>query len=260
MSWLALTFALGFVGLAAIISRYEQLGLEKELAVGVVRTGVQLTLIGYVLAYVFAAQHLVYITLMLALMVGVAGHNAAKRGQQISGARLIALVGIGLAEAITLFLLLTLKIIPPTPQYIIPMSGMIIGNSMVAGGVALNRLASEFHLRQGEVELALSLGATPKQAALPVIKAAVKAGMIPTIDSMKTVGLVQLPGMMTGQILAGADPIQAVRYQILVQFMLSAATAIASFAVVFLGYSRFFTPFAQLRTTPSNYPNGHNRP
>lgn len=251
MSYLSLGLSLGFVGLAAIVSRYQELGLEKDLAVGVIRTIIQLTIVGYILSYVFASQHWIFIILMLTLMIGVASLNAAKRGKGIPQAQWIVLTGIALSEGITLLLLLAFRIIPATAQYIIPISGMIIGNSMVAAGVTLNRLSSEFKLRRGEVELALSLGATPKQAALPVIQAAVKAGMIPTVDSMKTVGLVQLPGMMTGQILAGADPIQAVRYQILVMFMISGASAIASLIVVLMGYARYFTPYSQLMVQDS---------
>lgn len=248
MSNLALGLSLGFVGLAAIVSRYQELGLERDLVTGLIRTIIQLTAIGYILSYVFATQHLIFIILMLLVMITVAAGNAAKRGKGIPGAQWIVLIGIASSEFVTLLMLLGMKMIPATPQYIIPLSGMIIGNSMVAAGVTLNRLCSEFNLRQGEVELALSLGAPPKRSALPVIQAAVKAGMIPTIDSMRTVGLVQLPGMMTGQILAGADPVLAVRYQILVMFMISGASAIASLIVVLMGYTRFFTPHAQLKS------------
>lgn len=246
MTYLALGLSLGFVGLAAIVSRYQELGLEKDLAIGVIRAFIQLTIVGYILSYVFAAQNSLYIFLMIILMIIVAGRNASKRGKGISQAQRIVLTGIAFSEGISLLLLLGLRIIPATAQYIIPLSGMIIGNSMVAAGVTLNRLNSEFKLRRGEVELALSLGATSKQAALPVIQSAVKAGMIPTVDSMKTVGLVQLPGMMTGQILAGADPVQAVRYQIMVMFLISGASAITSLIVVMLGYRCFFTSHAQL--------------
>ncbi|HVJ48552.1 ABC transporter permease [Desulfitobacterium sp.] len=246
MSYLSLGLALGFVGLAAIVSRYQELGLEKDLAIGVIRAFIQLTIVGYILSYVFASHNQIFIVLMISLMIGVAAHNAAKRGKGVPQAQSIVLIGIAFSEGITLLLLLALRIIPATAQYIIPLSGMIVGNSMIAAGVTMNRLTSEFKLRRGEVELALSLGAPPKKAALPVIQSAVKAGMIPTVDSMKTVGLVQLPGMMTGQILAGADPIQAVRYQIMVMFMISGASALTSLIVVLLGYTRYFTPHAQL--------------
>lgn len=112
MNNLALGLSLGFVGLAAIVSKYQELGLEKDLAVGVIRTIIQLTAIGYILAYIFASQHVIYILLMLTMMVSVAAINAAKRGKGIPGAQWIVLIGIGVSEGITLFMLLGLKIIP----------------------------------------------------------------------------------------------------------------------------------------------------
>ena len=94
MTWLALSFSLGFVGVASIISRYQELGLEKDLAIGVIRALIQLTIVGYILAYVFAQQHVLYILLMLILMIGVATQNAASRGRGISKAHWIVLSGI----------------------------------------------------------------------------------------------------------------------------------------------------------------------
>lgn len=92
----------------------------------------------------------------------------------------------------------------------------------------------------------MSLGATSRQAAQKVIKTAIKTGMIPTVDSMKTLGIVQLPGMMTGLILGGVDPIEAVKYQIMVTFMLASTVAISCFSVTFLTYRNFFTKYHQL--------------
>lgn len=119
MSYLALTLSLGFVGLAAIVSRHQELGLEKDLAVGVIRSFVQLTIVGYLLSYVFASHNNVYIFLMVLVMIFVAARNAANRGKGIPQAQTIVLIGIALSEGITLLLLLGLKIIPATAQYII---------------------------------------------------------------------------------------------------------------------------------------------
>ena len=115
MSWLALSLSLGFVGLAAIVARYQELGLEKELAIAVVRTLIQLTIAGYVLSYVFASHQFIYTGLMLALMMGVAAQNAAKRGKGIPGVLRIVLIGIVISEALSLILLLLIGI-PGTPQ------------------------------------------------------------------------------------------------------------------------------------------------
>ena len=138
-------------------------------------------------------------------------------------------------------LLLGLQIIEPTPQYIIPLSGMTIGNAMVACGLYLTQLKRESETARGEIETLLSLGATERQAVQDVLKRSVKFSMIPTIDAMKTVGLVQLPGMMTGMIIAGADPIEAVRYQILIMFTFTSSSAITSMILSLLCYKKLFT-------------------
>jgi putative ABC transport system permease protein len=123
---------------------------------------------------------------------------------------------------------------------------MIIGNSMIVSGLLLDRMRAEARARRDEIRLVLSLGGTPKQAAASVLRGAVRASMIPTIDSTKTTGLVQLPGMMTGQIIAGADPIQAVRYQILILFAILAAAALTSIILGLLAYPSLFNRYQQL--------------
>ena len=227
------------------MSYWQNLKLEKDLAIGAIRAFVQLTAVGYVLKFIFDLARWQYVIPMIVVMVLVAGKNAARHGEGLPGAFVLVTLSIALAEFVTM---VYLNIIPFTPRYVIPLSGMIIGNAMVASGLAFNRLRSEITARKAEILSALALGATSRQAAEPALKAAVKAGMIPTVDAMKTVGLVQLPGMMTGQIIAGASPITAVKYQILVQFMLSASVGITSMLVCLLAYRQFFTPAHQLRS------------
>lgn len=231
-----------------IISYWQDLKLEKDLAIGAVRAFVQLTAVGYVLKFIFDLAGWQYMIPMIVVMVLVAGKNAARRGEGLPGAFILVTLSIALAELVTMTMLVNLKIIPFTPRYVIPLSGMIIGNAMVASGLALNRLRGEIAARRAEILAALALGATSRQAVEPALKASVKAGMIPTVDAMKTVGLVQLPGMMTGQIIAGASPIEAVKYQILVQFMLSASVGLTSMLVCLLSYRKLFTPAHQLRS------------
>ncbi len=110
----------------------------------------------------------------------------------------------------------------------------------------MSRLKDEMKNRRHEIETYLSLGANSRQASQKILKTAIKTGMMPTIDSMKTLGIVQLPGMMTGLILGGVDPINAVKYQMMVTFMMTSTTAIACFSVALLSYTRFFTPNHQL--------------
>lgn len=246
MSLLTLSFTLAFVALALILSLWQRLGLERDIAVATIRVTVQLLVVGYILKAVFTLADPVFILLMIAVMLAVAAHNAAKRGQGLPGPGWRVLAAIALTEVVTQGFLLALRIVPPTPQYVIPISGMIIGNAMVASGLFLNRLRAEAETRRDEILLLLSLGATPKQAVLPVLKSAVRASMIPTIDSTKTTGLVQLPGMMTGQIIAGADPVQAVRYQLLILFAILASAALTSITLGFLTYSGLFNAHQQL--------------
>lgn len=246
MSPLSLAFTLAFVLVVVLVSLWQKLDMERDLLIGTVRAAVQLIIVGYVLQWVFGAESYIATGAMLCIMLTVAAFSAAKKGAGLPGIRWHVLAAIGLAEVVTVGLMLVLRIIPPTPQYLIPISGMVIGNAMVGAGLLLNRLKGEMGARRSEVEVWLALGATPRQAGAAVLKAAVKAAMIPSVDALKTVGLVQLPGMMTGQILAGASPIEAVKYQILIMYSLAAAAAVTSIALGFLALGLYFNRSAQL--------------
>lgn len=246
MSWLQLLFTTAFVGVALLLSMRQRLDLEKEIIIGAVRAAVQLILVGYVLLAVFAVESWWATGLMLFVMIVVAARNAAERARELPGVFWRILAALMVAEGITLALMLVLGIIEPTPQYVIPLSGMVIGNAMVVAGLFLNRLKAEIEARRGEIAVLLSLGATARQAVETALKGGVRAALIPTVDSLKTVGLVQLPGMMTGQILAGANPVDAVRYQILIMFSLTAAAALAAIVMGLLTYPLHFTRAHQM--------------
>lgn len=246
MTYFSLLLALLFVLVAVVISFKEDLGLERDLLIGTVRAFVQLMAIGYVLKIIFDLEKWPYIVLMLMFMVLVAARNAEKRGQGIRNVFSVLLLAIGAGEVLTMGMMLALRIIPFQPQYIIPISGMIIGNAMVASALTLNRIKAEMESRKEEILVLLGLGATARQASGSSLQAALKSAMIPTVDSMKTVGLVQLPGMMTGLIIGGASPVEAVKYQVLVIFMLTAAVALTSMVVGFFAYRKFFTERHQL--------------
>ncbi|HHV79646.1 MAG TPA: iron export ABC transporter permease subunit FetB [Firmicutes bacterium] len=238
------------VCLAGLVSTALKLGLTKSLAIGTVRTFLQLGLIGYVLGYVFRVDNPLLMIAVLTVMTGIAARTAAHR-------REIPIPGVGrhafLALLISSFfvgLIVIGVIISPTPWYTsriaIPIFGMILGNSMNGVALALDRLNTEVRSHAGEIETLLSFGATPWEAIRDHLKQSVRAGMIPTINSMMTVGIVSLPGMMTGQILSGADPIQAVRYQIVVQLMISCAAAAGCLIAALLTYRDVFTPESAL--------------
>ncbi|MFS0674664.1 ABC transporter permease [Ornithinibacillus sp. 179-J 7C1 HS] len=240
MSYLTLALTLIFVLIPLLLSRTLKLELEKDTLIATVRSIIQLLAVGYILQYVFDADHFIFILLMVLLMIGAATQNARKKGSSIRGITWKLIVTFVFIEVLTQSILLGLHIVPPTPQYIIPISGMVIGNSMVLGILFLNRFTAEVENRQDETELILSLGGTPKQAIHTQLTTAIKASTIPTIESQKTIGLVQLPGMMSGQIIAGADPVQAVQFQLLILFLLLTTAVVTSISLGFLSYPALF--------------------
>lgn len=247
MTFTSMWFAFAFVLIALLLSVWQKLGLEKEIAVGTIRSTVQLLAIGYVLQFVFHSDSIAFILILLVMMISVASWNAASRGKNLPGIFWRIVICLTITELITMGLLVLLGLVSPTPQYLIPMSGMIIGSSMIVSSLFLTHMNRETETAKGEIETLLSLGATTRQAVQGVLKRAVKASMIPTFDTMKTIGLVQLPGMMTGMIVAGASPIEAVRYQIMIMLSFSSSAAISAVLISLLSYPLWFTKDAMLR-------------
>jgi putative ABC transport system permease protein len=211
-----LAVALLLVGVIIVVSIRQALGLERDLVMGSVRAVVQLYGVGLVLTAVFAAARWYWVVLILMGMMGVATQAALSRLQKpIPGGHLIAATALTLSTAATLAYVLTVVVqVRPwyEPQYIIPLAGMILGNSMTSAALAGERLQGELRARADEVEARLALGFSGREAVQPMVRSALRAAMIPTVNEMMTVGLVQLPGMMTGQILAGSPPLVAIRY------------------------------------------------
>lgn len=246
MNYSTLVLTLLFVLVPIILSKTLHLGLEKDTIIATIRSIIQLLLVGYILTFVFEAQGLFYTFLMVGLMIVTATLNARKNGKNITGITWKIFVTLLSVETITMSILLGFHIIPATAQYIIPLSGMTIGSAMVLSILFLNRFSSEIEAYAEQVELILSLGGTPKQAVHRQLITSIKASMLPTIESQKTIGLVQLPGMMSGQIIAGADPLQAVLFQLLVLFILLSTAALSSVLLGFLSYPALFNNQIQM--------------
>jgi len=251
LSWWQLGLALVLVVVVAVVSLRQRLGLERDLLVGTVRTIVQLYLVGLILAAVFSAARWYWVLLILVVMAAVATHAAVARlAKPIPGVYWIAAAALTISTAATLAYVIGVVVSPRPwwePQYVIPIAGMILGNSMTSAALAGDRLQSDLRARRDEVEARLALGFSGREAVQPLVRASLRAAMIPTVNGMMTVGVVQLPGMMTGQILAGASPLTAIRYQIVVVFMLAVATAVGSLLFVRLAVARYLTPAHQLR-------------
>ena len=243
----SLMLALGLVLIALLVSRKERLGLEKEIVWSVARAIVQLTLIGYVLKFIFDLNNN-WLTVLMVLFICVnAALNASKRGKAIDRRLLISFIAITTGTTLTLVVLVCSGAIAFMPMQVIPVCGMIAGNAMVAVGLCFTSLNQRFHDNRQQVEEMLSLGASAKLASASIVRESIRAAMIPSIDAAKTVGLVSLPGMMSGLIFAGIDPVKAIKYQIMVTFMLVGTASLATIIAAWLAARRFYTARVQLK-------------
>jgi putative ABC transport system permease protein len=238
------------VMIAGGISIALRLKLEKQLLVASLRTVVQLVAIGYILKWVFHISHPALVLGIALIMILVAGRTAVVRAsRKVSGGTWRSMLSLIVSGFITTYIVTGVIIqLKPwyEPQYLIPLLGMILGNGLTGISLTLDYLLESLDLRRAEVEMDLAHGATRWEAARGPVGSAVRRGMIPIINSMMVVGLVSLPGMMTGQILGGVDPMQAVKYQIVVMFMIAAATAMGCIGIVMLVYRRLFNDNHQL--------------
>ena len=228
----------------AAISIALRLRLGREIVLAAARTVVQLLIIGMVLTQVFAVTRIdVTVTLMLAMTL-IAGWSAVRRAQRrLPGVWLSGMAGITISSWLTTAIALAAVIqVRPwyTPQYSIPLLGMVLGNSLNGISLGLERFAEELTRRRGEIETTLALGANRWEAAHDAIAVAVRTGMVPILNAMMVVGIVSLPGMMTGQLLAGVEPIEAVKYQVVIMFVIAAATALGTVIAVLLSYHYAF--------------------
>ncbi|MEN8079139.1 iron export ABC transporter permease subunit FetB [Clostridioides difficile] len=247
MSNISLVFASILIVIPLIISYKENLKLEKEIIISLFRAIIQLVIVGYILNTIFGFKNPIYTIGLVLIMIINAANNAKKRGEGIEKVFLISLISILVGTVVTLSILIISKAIKFTPSDIIPVAGMIISNSMIAIGISYRNLNNSFKNKREEIEVKLSLGADISLAANEVIRESIKISILPTLDSAKTLGIVALPGMMTGLILAGTSPLMAIKFQIMVTFMILSSTSIATMLATYLSYKSFFNERKQIR-------------
>ena len=196
------------------MSVWRRAELEGDLGIAVLRSFLQLTAVGYVIQAIFDSDSLLLVALLLSVMVGVGTWTARSRARGVPGATVPIALGLGVAAATTVGIVVALGVFDPEPRYLVPVGGMVIGNAMTAAAVALNRLADEVNGQARTIEATLALGATARQATAGLMTRSLRSGMIPVIDQTKTTGIVAFPGAMVGMLLAGAEPVDAVRLQL----------------------------------------------
>ncbi len=246
-----LVIAVSLVLAAGAVSALLRLGLLKTLAWATVRTFLQLLLMGWALTYLFRWDNPWLVLGLIVFMIGFATWTALRR---VKGAprRHYGLTFLSLVPGTLLVTIIVCTLVirgDPwhSARVVIPIAGMILGNSLTGISLALDRLYSEVRANAPRIETRLSLGAGRWEAVREQVRVSIRAGMTPIINSMMAVGLVFLPGMMVGQILAGAEPLTAIRYQIVIMLMLAGAVAIGSLLLVGLHYGKLFTDDGALK-------------
>jgi putative ABC transport system permease protein len=242
---------LALVALAAAVSFWRKADLERDIGIATLRSFIQLTAIGYVIKLIFEADTLWLVFALLSVMVVFGALTARGRAKRVPGAFWPLLIALAVAGVTTLGLVVALGVFEATARYLVPVGGMVIGNAMTASAVALNRLGDEMYDSRARIEATLALGATAQEAAQPTVRRALRSGMITLVDSTKTTGLIFFPGTMVGMLLAGANPTDAVRLQLILLYTLLGSVAIAGLVATTLAYRNFFTPAQQLRDLES---------
>ena len=242
----SLMMATVLIAMAVVVSYQQKMRLELEILHSALRAVVQLVVVGYVLHFIFGADHPLFTGGVLLVMLISAAINGGKRGAGIKHASWIAGVSIGIGAVLTLTVLLGANVLSFTPYQMIPVGGMVMSGAMVAVGLCFRQITTSFKSRQQEIQIKLALGATPMQSCKAILREALIFSLEPTIDSAKTLGIVALPGMMTGLILAGMSPMEAIKYQIIVIFMTFSTVSIAIAIAGYLSCRQFFNTKEQL--------------
>jgi putative ABC transport system permease protein len=246
---LAATLAL--VAIAIAVSVWQRVDLERDIGIAVIRSFIQLSAVGLVINAIFEEDRLVFVIALITVMVLFGALTARNRARRVPAAFVPLLIALATAGGLTLVLVVALGVFEPEPRFLVPVGGMVVGNAMTSAAVALNRLGDDMRSSAPRIEATLALGATSAQAALPVVRSSLRSGMISLVDSTKTTGLIFFPGTMVGMLLAGADPVEAVRLQLVLLWTLLGSVALAALIATSLAYRNFFTPAHQLKDLPA---------
>jgi len=237
--------------LVVLLARRRGIHLEKELAVAMVRGLAQIVAVGSILLLLLRAPDWTA-TLLLAAMLLAAGATSAKRAQGMPDAFRVSTYAIACGAGSVIALMTWLGVIDTPITALVPVGSMLIANAMNTNSLALNRLRSEVLAHAGEIESALALGADGKASVGPYVQSSFESSLIPAIDSLRSLGIVWIPGLMAGMLLSGARPVYAAIYQFVVLAMIFAASGMTSLVSTLLMRARIMSPAAQLILRPGN--------
>jgi putative ABC transport system permease protein len=250
LTWIEVAVAASLLAVNALVSLKLRLGLAKQIFWSSVRMTIQLALLGLILKQIFELSTPAPVMTLAAVMTIVAGVSAVRRIEHRYDSIYATAIFSVWASTWVVTSITVLLIVRPqpwhSPHVVIPLLGMVLGNSLTGISLGLDRFLSELRSRRGEVETLLTLGATRWESCRDLFAGATRTAMIPILNTMAVAGIVSIPGMMTGQLLAGAPPIQAVQYQIMIMFVIAAAIAIGVVIALAMTYRRVTTPDHQI--------------
>lgn len=251
ISYLQLAISFIFIIILMVISAIRKIGKQKLILIASIRMTLQLVAAGYLLTLVFENPSWYLTTITIIAMLFFAIINIFKRSINPISKKLKLIVAgsliAGSVFTISFFVIVIIRVTPwYSPQYFIPIAGMIIGNSMTGILLGLNKMSGDFIEKKDMIENSLMLGATAKQATKDIVNKSIETSLLPTLNSMLGMGIISLPGMMTGQILSGTLPTVAIKYQIGIMLAILGAITITVIIFVILGYKTYFNKREQL--------------
>ena len=246
-SWTGVAVSVLLVAVCLAVVVREQLGLTRDVVVASVRAVVQLVAVGALLGVLFDSAGLPGALLWVTGMVVVGSFVSGRRGRGVPRSRWVAAAAIGAGVATTLGLLVLAQVVQTQPSVVVPVGGMVVSAATRGTSVVLLRLAEEADTGRRQVEARLALGLPATEAFAPHRRTALRTALVTDIDQVGVVGLISLPGAMTGLLLAGVDPLTAIRYQVVVMYMLLGAVAVAGLVAARLGERELFDDAQRLR-------------
>lgn len=223
-----------FIVIAIIIGWIMRLGIGKGLLFGLIRAFAQLFAVGYIIHFIFQLEGILYQLGLILVMTLIASYNAHRQIRGIKGVFWITLVSTLVGVSFTLGLLIAFGVIDTTPRYLIPFGGILVGNSMVSIIIVFERLLTSVRDRRNIVEASLSLGASPRKSIHHLVIKSIRASLIPRVNTLKIVGIIKLPGAFIGMLLGGADPLEAVKLQLIVLYMLVGSVTLSVIITILL--------------------------
>lgn len=238
--------AFGLVLFVIAFSRYNRLFLEKDVFIASARAFLQLSILGFAIGIIFSLEGMLWVFLAFLVMLVTAAQISVKRSKGLPVNFTLTLFIISTASMVVVAAMMLLGVLESRPHVILPLGGMVIGNSMITNSLSMDRFRSELKMNIPRIEGALALGAAPGIAISDTSRESIRASMIPRIDSLKSMGIVWIPGLMSGMVLGGSDPLLAAQYQLIIMFMILTSAMLSSFISVTIVSRRIFTDAYQL--------------